>query len=77
MRYMLTDDLWAALGPHVRQAKRHKGGQPPALPEQVIDRPDRFDHKADRSRPLSALRHTSADEGPLQVSHIIHNLVRK
>ena len=29
MRYMLTDDLWAALEPHVRQAKRHRGGQPP------------------------------------------------
>jgi putative transposase len=31
MRYMLTDDLWAALEPHVRQAKRHKGGQRPKL----------------------------------------------
>src|SRR6516165_4977644 len=31
MRYMLTDDLWAAMEPHVRQAKRHKGGQPPVL----------------------------------------------
>lgn len=33
MRYMLTDDLWAALEPMVRQAKRHKGGQKPALSE--------------------------------------------
>jgi transposase len=33
MRYMLTDDLWAALEPLVRQAKRHRGGQPPRLPE--------------------------------------------
>jgi putative transposase len=33
MRYMLTDDLWAAMEPLVRQAKRHKGGQRPALPE--------------------------------------------
>ena len=33
MRYMLTDDLWAALEPLVAQAKRHKGGQPPALPD--------------------------------------------
>jgi len=33
MRYMLTDDLWAAMGPLVRQAKRHKGGQPPQLPD--------------------------------------------
>jgi transposase len=33
MRYMLTDGLWAAMGPLVEQAKRHKGGQPPQLPE--------------------------------------------
>jgi transposase len=33
MRYMLTDDLWAAMRPLVEQAKRHKGGQPPALPD--------------------------------------------
>jgi putative transposase len=31
MRYMLTDDLWAALGPLVERAKWYKGGQPPAL----------------------------------------------
>jgi transposase len=31
MRYMLTDDLWAAMQPLVERAKRHKGGQPPAL----------------------------------------------
>ncbi len=28
---MLTDDLWTAREPMVRQAKRHKGGQKPAL----------------------------------------------
>ena len=33
MRYMLTDELWAAMEPLVRQAKRHKGGQPPGLPD--------------------------------------------
>ena len=33
MRYMLTDDLWAAMEPLVRQAKRHKGGQQPQLPD--------------------------------------------
>src|SRR3979490_204920 len=33
MRYMLTDGLWAAMEPFVRRAKRHKGGQPPGLPE--------------------------------------------
>src|SRR5262249_32929045 len=36
MRYMLTDDLWVAMEPHVRQAKRHKGGQPPALPDRLF-----------------------------------------
>src|SRR5262249_49427580 len=33
MRYMLPADLWAAMEPLIRQAKRHKGGQPPALPD--------------------------------------------
>lgn len=28
---MLTDDLWVATEPLVRQAKRHKGGHPPAV----------------------------------------------
>jgi putative transposase len=36
MRYMLTDDLWAAMEPLVLKAKRHKGGQPPALPERLF-----------------------------------------
>jgi transposase len=36
MRYMLTDDLWAAMEPLVRQAKTHKGGQPPVLPERLF-----------------------------------------
>jgi transposase len=33
MRYMLTEDLWAALQPLVERAKQHKGGQRPALPD--------------------------------------------
>jgi putative transposase len=33
MRYMLTDDLWAAMGPLVERAKWYKGGQPPDLPD--------------------------------------------
>src|SRR5262249_37790520 len=33
MRYMLTDELWAGMEPLVQQAKRHKGGQPPGLPD--------------------------------------------
>jgi putative transposase len=36
MRYMLTDDLWAAMEPLVRQAKRHKGGQPPVLSDRAF-----------------------------------------
>lgn len=36
MRYMLTDDLWAAMGPLVRLAKTHKGGQPPVLPDRLF-----------------------------------------
>src|SRR5215467_304203 len=36
MRYMLTDDLWAAMEPHVRQAKRHRGGQTPVLPDRAF-----------------------------------------
>jgi putative transposase len=33
MRYMLTDDLWAALKPLVEKAKWYRGGQPPAVPD--------------------------------------------
>jgi transposase len=33
MRYMITDELWVILGPLVEQAKKHKGGQQPVLPE--------------------------------------------
>jgi transposase len=36
MRYMLSDDLWAAMEPLVRQAKTHKGGQPPVLSERLF-----------------------------------------
>jgi transposase len=36
MRYMLTDDLWAAMAPLVRQAKTHKGGQSPVLPDRMF-----------------------------------------
>ena len=36
MRYLLTDDLWTAMETHVRQAKRHTGGQPPALPDRAF-----------------------------------------
>jgi hypothetical protein len=30
---MLTDELWTAMEPLVRQAKWHKGGQSPGLPD--------------------------------------------
>ena len=36
MRSLLTDDLWAALEPLARQAKRHQGGQPPLLAERAF-----------------------------------------
>jgi putative transposase len=36
MRYMLTGDLWAAMQPLVRAAKRREGGQPPALSDRVF-----------------------------------------
>jgi len=36
MRYMLTDDLWAAMGPLAERAKRHRGGQRPALPDRLF-----------------------------------------
>ena len=36
MRYMLTDDLWAALEPLVERAKWYKGGQPPTLPDRAF-----------------------------------------
>lgn len=36
MRYMLTDELWAALEPLVRAAKTHKGGQPPRAIFEVV-----------------------------------------
>ena len=36
MRYMITDGLWAAMEPLVNQAKKHKGGQPPVLPDRMF-----------------------------------------
>ena len=36
MRYMLTDDLWAAMEPAVRQARRHKAGRRPATPDRTF-----------------------------------------
>src|SRR3712207_3859177 len=33
---MLTDDLWVAMEPLVRQAKQHQGGQRPALPDRAF-----------------------------------------
>jgi transposase len=32
---MITDGLWAAMEPLVNGAKRHKGGQPPVLPDRM------------------------------------------
>jgi putative transposase len=36
MRYVLTDDLWAVMGPLVGRAKRHRGGQRPETPDRVF-----------------------------------------
>src|SRR5581483_2965797 len=36
MRYMLTDEGWAALGPLVAASNRHAGGQPPQLPDRLF-----------------------------------------
>ena len=36
MRYLLTDALWAAMGPLVAAAKTHTGGQPPVLPDRMF-----------------------------------------
>jgi putative transposase len=36
MRYLITDELWAVMGPCVEQAKRYKCGQAPRLPERLF-----------------------------------------
>jgi putative transposase len=36
MRYMITDEVWAALGPAVQKAKRHRSGQKPVLPDRLF-----------------------------------------
>jgi putative transposase len=36
MRYVLTDELWAVMGPLVARARRHKGGQKPEVPDRVF-----------------------------------------
>ena len=36
MRYTLTDDLWAVMGPLIERAKRYKSGQRPVLPERMF-----------------------------------------
>jgi putative transposase len=36
MRYALTDELWAVMGPLVTRAKRHEGGQKPEVPDRVF-----------------------------------------
>jgi transposase len=36
MRYMITDELWATMGPCVEQAKRFKCGAEPVLPDRMF-----------------------------------------
>ena len=36
MRYVLTDERWAAMEPLVQQAKAHKGGRPPKVGDRLF-----------------------------------------
>jgi putative transposase len=36
MRYMLTDELWAVLAPHVAAAKKYTCGSAPVLPDRMF-----------------------------------------
>jgi transposase len=36
MRYMITDELWAVMGPLVERAKRYTCGQAPKLPDRMF-----------------------------------------
>jgi transposase len=36
MRFMLTDDLWTVMEPLVGQAKKHKGGPAPRIPDRLF-----------------------------------------
>ncbi len=36
MRYLITDGLWAVMEPLVHQAKRHRGGPSPVLPDRLF-----------------------------------------
>ena len=36
MRYMLTDELWTVMGPHVAAAKRYTCGSAPVLPDRLF-----------------------------------------
>lgn len=36
MRYLITDELWAIMEPMILQARRHKGGHPPAVPDRLF-----------------------------------------
>ena len=36
MRYLITNEVWAVMEPLVAQAKRHRGGKPPVLPDRMF-----------------------------------------
>jgi len=36
MRYLISDELWRAMEPLVLQAKRHRGGQSPVIPDRLF-----------------------------------------
>lgn len=36
MRYLISDELWVAMEPLVHQAKRHRGGPSPTVPDRLF-----------------------------------------
>ena len=36
MRYLITDELWLVMKPLVAAAKKHRGGQPPVMPDRLF-----------------------------------------
>jgi transposase len=36
MRYLISDELWQAMEPLVAQAKRHRGGRAPLIPDRLF-----------------------------------------
>ncbi len=58
MRYLITDELWAAMQPLVHQVKRHHGGQLPVVPDRLF-----FEALLSWARPGIPWRDLPADFG--------------